>query len=164
MSTATIARHSDAGRLCLSAERAALASGDLRLPARIRYCQARQFQHLTHNQDALDTLRLARTELADQATPALLAMLCGAEAASLAALGDHTAATDFLYQASDHFERIKREGEPDWLRFYDRGDLLAQYGRVYRDLARADPARHADAVQPAHPATHADEAPAQCGV
>src|SRR5947209_9865932 len=35
--------------------------------------------------------------------------------------------------------------EPGWMRFYDRGELLAQYGRVYRDLARTDP-RHADAA------------------
>ena len=139
-------RHSDAGRHWLSAERAALTAGDLRLAARIRYCQARQFQHLTHNQDALETLHLARNQLADQATPALLAMLYGAEAASLAALGDHRAATDALVQASDHFEHIKPDREPDWMRFYDRGELLAQYGRVYRDLARTDPINHADAA------------------
>src|SRR5437764_13464790 len=53
-------RHSDAGRHWLAAERAALTAADHRLAARIRYCQARQFQHLHHNQDALDTLRLAR--------------------------------------------------------------------------------------------------------
>jgi tetratricopeptide (TPR) repeat protein len=138
-------RHSDAGRHWLSAERAALAGGDLRLAARIRYCQARQFQHLTHNQDALDTLRLARAQLADQATPALLAMLWGAEAASLAALGNYRAATDALHQASDHFDRVKPDREPDWMSFYDRGELLAQHGRVHRDLARTDP-RHADAA------------------
>ncbi|MGF1654674.1 MAG: hypothetical protein ACFCUP_15315 [Actinomycetales bacterium] len=31
--------------------------------------------------------------------------------------------------------------------FYDEGELLAQYGRVYRDLARRDPAFGADAVR-----------------
>jgi transcriptional regulator with XRE-family HTH domain len=138
-------RHSDAGRHWLSAERAALAAGDLRLVARIRYCQARQFQHLQHNQDALDTLRLAREQLTGRATPALLAMLHGAEAASLAALGDFTAATTALRHADDHFGRIAADWEPDWMRFYDHGELLAQYGRVHRDLARAD-SRHADAA------------------
>jgi hypothetical protein len=28
--------------------------------------------------------------------------------------------------------------EPEWMAFYDHGELLAQYGRVYRDFARAD--------------------------
>ncbi len=44
--------HSDASRHWVAAERAAVASVDLALAARIRYCQARQYQHLHHNQDA----------------------------------------------------------------------------------------------------------------
>jgi hypothetical protein len=94
----------------------------------------------------LDTVRLARTQLADQATPALLAMLYGTEAASLAALGDHLAATNALAEASVHFDRITPDREPEWMRFYDRGELLAQHGRVYRDLARMDRHRYADAA------------------
>ena len=142
---ASVVRSTCAQRHWLSAERAALASGDLRLTARIRYCQARQFQHLHHNQDALDTLRLARGQLADQTTPALQAMLYGAEAASLAALGDHDNGVLSLATATEHFDHIDHDREPEWMRFYDRGELLAQYGRVYRDLARTDP-RHAEAA------------------
>ncbi|WP_233513836.1 helix-turn-helix transcriptional regulator [Micromonospora craterilacus] len=138
-------RHSDAGRHWLAAERTAVAVGDQRLAARIRYCQARQFQHLHHNQDALATVRLAYDALGREATPALLAMLRGAEAASLAALGEHTEAVASLKLASGHFEDIDPDREPDWMRFYDRGELLAQYGRVYRDIARHD-RRHADAA------------------
>ncbi|WBB82480.1 helix-turn-helix domain-containing protein [Micromonospora sp. WMMD882] len=136
-------RHSDAGRHWLAAERTSVAAGNQLLAARTRYCQARQFQHLHHNQDALATVRLAHDQLGREATPALLAMLRGAEAASLAALGEHAAAVTALEQASGHFEDIDPDQEPDWMRFYDRGELLAQYGRVYRDLARHD-RRHAD--------------------
>lgn len=136
-------RHSDAGRHWLVAEHAALASGDLRIVARIRYCQARQFQHLAHNQDALATLRLTQAQLDTHATPALQAMLHGAEAASLAALGDHTAAAAALQLATERFDRSDPHREPEWMRFYDRGELLAQYGRVHRDRARGD-ARYAD--------------------
>jgi tetratricopeptide (TPR) repeat protein len=140
-------RHHDASRHWLAAERAAQAAADPRLTARIRYCQARQFQHQQHNQDALETLRLARAELAGQATPALLAMLLGAEAASLAALGDYDQATTTLEAAVARFERIKPEREPSWLAFYDRGELLAQHGRVYRDLARVDHDQAAAAIE-----------------
>lgn len=140
-------RHHDAGRHWLAAERAAQAAADPRLTARIRYCQARQFQHQQHNQDALETLRLARAELAGQATPALLAMLLGAEAASLAALGDYQGAIRTLTAASARFERIRPEREPDWMAFYDRGELLAQHGRVYRDLARADHSNAGAAIE-----------------
>ncbi|MEU4244247.1 hypothetical protein [Actinoplanes sp. NPDC026619] len=140
-------QHHDAGRHWLAAERAAQAAADPGLAARIRYCQARQFQHQQHNQDALETLRLARAELAGRATPALLAMLLGAEAASLAALGDYDGATTALDAANARFERIKPEREPDWMAFYDRGELLAQHGRVYRDLARADHDKAAAAIE-----------------
>src|SRR5947207_1337399 len=140
-------RYSDAQRHFLSAERAAVAAGDLLLAARIRYCQARQYQHVRHNQDALDSLRLAQHQLGNAGTPAVNAMLRGAEAASLAALGDMPAALAALGAARDSFERIDAAGEPDWMRFYDQGELLAQYGRVYRDFAREDAAHGAMAVR-----------------
>ncbi len=137
--------HSDAQRHWLSAERSAVAAGDLRLAARVRYCQARQFQHLRHNGDALDTLRLAREHLAGRATPAINAMLHGAEAASLAARGDRQEALVALGAATDAFDNIDPDREPEWMSFYDHGELLAQHGRVYRDLARADE-RHGKAA------------------
>jgi hypothetical protein len=130
--------HSDAQRHLLSAEREAVAGRDLLLAARIRYCQARQLQHLRHNRDALDTLRLARDHLGTATTPAVSAMIYGAEAASRAALGQADLALSALGKSRTEFERIKPGREPDWMSFYDQGELLAQYGRVYRDFARAD--------------------------
>ncbi len=138
-------KHSDAQRHWLSAERTCIAAGDLRLAARVRYCQARQFQHLRHNRDALETLRLARQHLGAGTTPAITAMLDGAEAASLAALGDHHAALARLDSASKAFDRVDAEREPEWMAFFDRGEVLAQHGRVYRDLARRDQ-RHGTAA------------------
>lgn len=137
-------RHIDAQRHWLAAERAALAAGDVLLAARVRYCQARQFQHLRHNRDALDTLRLAGAQLGSTGTPAVSAMLQGAEAASLAALGDERGALTALTTAEGAFERVEPDREPVWMRFYDRGELLAQYGRVYRDLARTEPSKHGE--------------------
>jgi hypothetical protein len=124
-----------------------VAAGDLRLAARIRYCQARQFQYLRHNRDAVDALRLARDHLGAESTPAITAMLDGLEASSLAELGDHHAAARRLASATDAFERIDPTREPAWMGFYDRGELLAQYGRVYRDLARRDPTHAGNAVR-----------------
>jgi len=131
-------RHSDAQRHLLSAERAAAAAEDVLLAARVRYCQARQFQHLRHHRDALDTVRLARQHVGGVATPAITAMLLGAEAASLAALGNGRDALQILGQASDSFARVDADREPEWMRFYDKGEVFAQYGRVYRDMARND--------------------------
>jgi transcriptional regulator with XRE-family HTH domain len=106
--------HTDAQRHFLHAERTAHAGGNHLLTARIRYCQARQFQHLHHNRDALATLRLAREQLGARATPAVAAMLHGAEAASLAALDDKGSAVKSLASASAAFERVKADGEPEW--------------------------------------------------
>ncbi len=130
--------HSDAQRHFLSAERAAVAADDQLMTARVRYCQARQYQHLHHNRDALDTLRLARDQLGAAATPAVAAMLHGAEAASLAAFGDRQSALARLGEARKAFDKVDVDREPEWMRFYDQGEMLAQYGRVYRDLARVD--------------------------
>jgi hypothetical protein len=137
----------DAQRHWITAERAAVAAVDGRLAARVRYSQARQFQHARHNRDALETLRLARAQLGADATPAISAMLHGAEASSLAALGDRSGALAALADACREHERIDPEREPAWMRFFGHGELLAQHGRVYRDLARADRRQAEAAVQ-----------------
>ena len=139
--------HVDAQRHFVSAERTAVAADDRLLVARVRYSMARQYQHLWHNRDALDTLRLARTQVGSAATPAVTAMLLGAEAASLAALGDRQGALRNLSQASDAFARVVPDQEPEWMRFYGKGELLAQYGRVYLDFARSDRRTGAEAVR-----------------
>ncbi|MEU2612147.1 XRE family transcriptional regulator [Micromonospora sp. NPDC007271] len=139
--------HDHAQRHFVAAERAALAADDKLLAARVRYCQARQLQHQRHNRDALATLQLARLQLSSAATPAVSAMLHGAEAASLAALGQRQDALTALGRSTDAFDRIVVDREPEWMRFYDRGELLAQYGRVYRDLARADNTYAPEAVR-----------------
>jgi hypothetical protein len=113
----------------------------------VRYSQARQFQHARHNRDALQTLRLAHAHLGADATPAISAMLHGAEASSRAALGDRSGALAALEDACREHERIDPEREPSWMRFYGRGELFAQYGRVYRDLARTDRTQAQAAVQ-----------------
>ncbi|MFF5171543.1 XRE family transcriptional regulator [Micromonospora sp. NPDC000089] len=140
-------RHADAQRHFVAGERAALTAGDVPLAAMIRYSQAKQLQHQRHNRDALATLQLAHAQLGSQATPAVKALLWGAEAASTAALGDHKTAITTLGRASDQFEQIVPDREPDWMGFYDRGELLAQYGRVYRDHARHDGKHASEAVQ-----------------
>jgi DNA-binding XRE family transcriptional regulator len=130
--------YEDSQRHFLLAERAAVSGGDNLMAARVRYCQARQFQHRRHNVDALHTLQFARHSIERSSTPALKALLLGAEAASQAALGNCAAAIRCLEDASEAFSDIDPAREPEWMDFYDRGELLAQYGRVYRDLARHD--------------------------
>lgn len=140
--------HANAQRHWIAAERSALAAGDLAFAARVRYSQARQLQHLHWNEDALATLRLAREQTSQAASPGLLSMLWGAEAASHAALGDFVEAKNALARAHELFGHIELENEPPWMHFFGEGELLAQYGRVYRDMARLDSRRFgAEAVE-----------------
>jgi hypothetical protein len=74
-------------------------------------------------------------------------MLDGLEASSLADLGDHDGAARRLTTATDAFELIEPAREPAWMGFYDRGELLAQYGRVHRDMARHDRGNARQAVR-----------------
>jgi hypothetical protein len=138
-------RHTDAQRHFMAAERYAMESGDRRLLAHVRYGQAKQLQHLRQNRDALHTLRLAHHQL--DPTPGTLAVLRGAEAASHAALGDAESAKRALGESSDAFADVELSNEPEWLGFLDKGELLAQYGRVFRDMARADRRRGDEAVR-----------------
>jgi transcriptional regulator with XRE-family HTH domain len=144
------ARHSDAQRHLLAAERAAVAAGDLLLAGNVRYAQARQFQHLRHHRDAIDTVRLARDQIDNTVTtPAVRARLYGTEATSLAAIGDDRAAQQMLKRARESFDSIKPDREPEWIRFFDHGELLAEHAAAYRELARHESGarRGAAAVQ-----------------
>jgi transcriptional regulator with XRE-family HTH domain len=154
-----VGAHANAQRHWAAAERSALVAGDMNFAARIRYSQARQLQHLRWNEDALATLVLAREQADGQATPAVRAMLWGAEAASHAALGDRRAALGALSRATEAFGRIEPADEPAWMGFFGEGELYAQYGRVHRDLARQDRRRYAEtAVSWVDGALHAFDA------
>ena len=131
-------RHFDAQRHFQAAERLAVAADCASFASFVRYCQARQLQHQRHNRDALDVLCLAQQAQADAGTPAAASMLAATIAPSLAALGDHKAATASLDEAQRHFDNIDPVTEPTWLGWLDEAELWAQYGRVYRDAARHD--------------------------
>ncbi|MEU8007092.1 helix-turn-helix transcriptional regulator [Catellatospora sp. NPDC049111] len=143
--------YEDSQRHFILAERAAVRAGDAMLTAKVRYCLVRQLQHRHHNVDALDTAQFARADLGSAGTPAMRAMLLGAEAASLAALGYRDQARQCLHAASDTFADIRPENEPAWMHFYDAGELYAQYGRVYRDLARQHRSQRRPVVPSADP-------------
>lgn len=130
--------HSGGQRHFAAAERLAVTIGDPQLAGFVRYRQARQLQHLRCNRDAVEVLRLAQEHLGSKATPGAKAMLGATAATSLAALGDHATALEELERAAGAFDGIDFESEPSWLGWRSHAELFAQYGRVYRDLARQD--------------------------
>ncbi|WP_100447236.1 helix-turn-helix domain-containing protein [Glycomyces xiaoerkulensis] len=121
-----------------AAERLAATTENMSLAVFVHYCQARQFQHLRHNRDAVEVLRLASDRVGTGATAGTQAVLNATIATSFAALGDREAAVQALRHADDDFGRIDASQEPPWIRWIDRAELDAQFGRVYRDFARQD--------------------------
>jgi transcriptional regulator with XRE-family HTH domain len=130
--------HSSGQRHFAAAERLALRAENTSLLAYVHYCQARQLQHLTHNRDAVEVLRLAQQRLDQRSTPGTKAVLEATIAPSLAALGDRAGADAALAKATDAFERMNPADEPSWISWIDQAELAAQFGRVYRDFARQD--------------------------
>lgn len=140
-------RYQESERHWRLAERLAVAADDQRMLARIRYCRARQFQQLGDDRTALELLRTARAQGASALTPGITAMLSGVEAASVAALDDRQEAVRVLGRAQDLLAQFDPSREPHWMRFFGRGEALAEGARVYRDLARADRRHGAAAVR-----------------
>jgi transcriptional regulator with XRE-family HTH domain len=130
--------HSAGQRHFAAAERLALMSGNTNLGLYVHYCQARQLQHLRHNRDAIEVLRLATDRIGSEATPGATAVLNATIAPSLAALGDRQGALSSLNLAETAFEHVEPANEPECIRWLDRAELDAQYGRVFRDFARQD--------------------------
>ncbi|MBO3732776.1 helix-turn-helix domain-containing protein [Glycomyces niveus] len=130
--------HASGQRHFAAAERLAIRAENTSLTAYVHYCQARQLQHLRHNRDAVDVLRLAQQRLDRHSTPGTKAVLEATIAPSLAALGDRTGADAALTKATDAFERMIPGDEPSWISWIDQAELAAQFGRVYRDFARQD--------------------------
>lgn len=130
--------HSSGQRHFAAAERLAIRAENLSLAAYVHYCQARQLQHLRHNRDAIEVLRLAQQRLDRHSTPGTRAVLDATIAPSLAALGDRKGADAALAKATDAFDQMHPDDEPSWIGWIDQAELAAQFGRVYRDFARQD--------------------------
>jgi tetratricopeptide (TPR) repeat protein len=131
-------RYADASRHYRQAEVLAVEAGDRPLVAYVRYAIARQFQHRRLDSAAVNMIDAAYLHLSP--TPAVDAMLQTCLAASLAAVGQRDEALRALDRAVAAFDDADPAIEPAWMRFFDRSELHAQFGRVYRDLARFNPA------------------------
>lgn len=129
-----------------AAEVLADSPGDPALAAYVRYCQARQYQHERNNRAAIQVLSTANEYLDIHASSPTTTMLHATVAPSLAALGDKAGALVELDRARRAFDEIDHAQKPPWMAWLDEAELSAQYGRVYRDLARGDRKFADDAV------------------
>ncbi len=130
-----------------AAELSALAAGDHLLLARIGYCQARLEQHWHRPAAALDRLRQTRSDVGGALTPGVETMLTGLEATLWSELGEPAPALSALDRSAEAFGRLVPAQEPVWMAFYGRAELMAQFGRVHRDLGRGNWSHGVDAME-----------------
>ncbi|MFI6985052.1 hypothetical protein ACIBSV_41575 [Embleya sp. NPDC050154] len=101
---------------------------------------SRQMIHYELPEDALELIHLAQYGSRDTGGAGLQAMLCALEGRAYAALGDADRCRRALGLAEQALADSRPGTEPDWIRYFDRAELLAESGHAYRDLAYTRPA------------------------
>ncbi|MGC0416764.1 hypothetical protein [Embleya sp. AB8] len=112
---------------------------DAPLGANVLGVMARQMIHYEMSEDALELIHLAQYGSRDAGGPALQAMLYALEGRAYAALGNADRCRRALDLAEQALADTRPETEPDWIRYFDRAELLAESGHAYRDLAYTRP-------------------------
>ncbi|MFE3196690.1 hypothetical protein ACWGR4_37635 [Embleya sp. NPDC055664] len=100
---------------------------------------SRQMIHYELSEDALELIHLAQYGSRDTGGTALQAMLYALEGRAYAALGDADRCRRALGLAEQALADTRAEFEPDWIRYFDRAELLAESGHAFRDLAYTRP-------------------------
>jgi hypothetical protein len=115
---------------------AAKEADDRPLGAMILSDMARQMIHLNRPEDGLELVHLAQYGSRDTASPRTHAMLYAVEARAYANMGEVHKCHRAVRMAEDSFADARPdEQEPDWIRFFTEGELNAENGHSYRDLA-----------------------------
>ncbi|GAB2575783.1 hypothetical protein GCM10027168_05940 [Streptomyces capparidis] len=136
-----IGQHGLARRHLLLGVTLAHHADDRPLAARILGVLAHQAVFLGDYREALDIVHAALQKGASVTTPAGRAVLYAMEARAHAALGDVRATNTALAQAERHFEAVRPTEEPEWLAYFDAGELADEFGHCLVALGRGREAR-----------------------
>ncbi|MFE2867275.1 hypothetical protein [Embleya sp. NPDC059259] len=101
---------------------------------------SRQMIHYELGEDALELIHLAQYGSRDTGGAGLQAMLYALEGRAYAALGDAERCRRALGLAEQALADSRPQAEPDWIRYFNRAELLSESGHAYRDLAYTRPA------------------------
>ncbi|HKS48770.1 MAG TPA: hypothetical protein VJT49_27410 [Amycolatopsis sp.] len=134
--------HGLAQRYLTQAFRLAKAAGDKPLCGRILAGMSHQANFLGHYQRAVDLARAASKGANGYATPTTMALFSAMEARALASLGREEEATAALLTAERWHGQGNRENDPEWIRYFDRAELHAEFAHCFRDLGNAELANH----------------------
>ncbi|MFF8655821.1 hypothetical protein [Streptomyces huasconensis] len=131
-----------------TALRAAHAGGDIEFGTNVLAGMARQMLYRGQPKDAADLVRLAQDGSRGRVGPRVRAMLHTREAWAYAAMGRTTAFRRATMQAADvlHEAEADNANAPYWIAYFDEAELAGVTGGRLLELARQDPAKHAEAA------------------
>jgi hypothetical protein len=127
--------HGMGQRYFVQAFRLAQAGGDDLFAASTLDAMSHQATHLHRFGEAAKLARAARHGTRQTATPTLTAHFYAMEARALAGMGDRVGTEAALSKAESQFERRRPDDDPEFIRYVDEGELAAEIGHCYRDLA-----------------------------
>jgi tetratricopeptide (TPR) repeat protein len=139
--------HGMAQRYFIQALRLAQAGADVVFAASTLDAMSHQATYLGRFGEAAKLARAARQGSREAATPTLTAHFFAMEARALAGAGDRAGTETALCHAQQLFERRRPDDDPDFIRYFDAGELAAEIGHCYRDLKGGT--RAADAARTA---------------
>lgn len=130
-----------------AALRAAHAGGDIEFGTNVLAGMARQMLYRGRPKDAADLVRLAQDGSRGRIGPRVRAMLYTREAWAYAAMGRVTAFRRATMQAAEALNETGDDDAPYWIAYFDEAELAGVTGGRLLDLARQDPAKHAEAAE-----------------
>jgi tetratricopeptide (TPR) repeat protein len=133
--------HGLAQRYFVQALRLAQAADNVLLGGSILDAMSHQATFLGRHREAANLARAARTGTSRHATATLTAHFHAMEARALAAGADAAGAEQALSKAVQVFEGRRPGDDPDWISYFDDGELSAEFSHCFRDLGR-----HTDAI------------------
>lgn len=132
--------HGLAQRYFIQALSLADAAEDRLLAASILDAMSHQACYLCKYRESANMARAARLGTASAGIPILTSHFHAMEARALARIGDAEACDRAMGAAVEHFaEHVPGDG-PEWLSYFDAGELAAELGHCHRDLGRPDKA------------------------
>lgn len=131
-------RHGAAQRYFVHALRLAREADDNLLGARLLANLSHQANYLGAFRDAVQLARAAQNAVTSRgrSSSTTLAMLTAMEARALASLGHGIECANALARAEQAMERSTPAEDPEWIGYFDRGELAGEAAHCFRDLRR----------------------------
>lgn len=131
-------RHGAAQRYFVHALRLAREADDNLLGARLLSNLSHQANYLGAFRQAVELARAAQStaRARGRSSSTTVAMLTAMEARALASLGNDVECAKALARAEQAMERSNPGEDPEWISYFDRGELAGEAAHCFRDLKR----------------------------